>query len=140
MRRANAESLFRWVLVASEAAKVANERFFDSHRGVEFDPVRKVVIIYNNHPYEDRPERRDRELADLETFCRERSWPVLGKGSWPRKGKQADYTRALIVRAPESAVAAIVERYHQVTAATYDDRPALRVINGGKADGGGAGR
>src|SRR5262245_4446515 len=89
-----------WTRLAQCAARVANEQDFDSHRGIYGIEDLDVLCIYDNNPYADDPQRRERELAAFREVLKTEGVKELAFASYPTTGEDAGYTFVMLIDAP----------------------------------------
>lgn len=89
----------KWYHLARAAAADAGENYFPSRRGIwHFEDVDKLCI-YNNNPYANDPERRDKETATFRDWLKSNGIKELAYATYPLTGEDAGYTYAMILDA-----------------------------------------
>jgi len=84
-----------WRRFAKGCAASAHEDHFASRRGVWYYEDLDVLVLYDNNPYADRPQRRGEELAEFRGRLRAAGVEELAYATYPEDG----YTYALVMDA-----------------------------------------
>ena len=79
----------RWVRFARQCARDAFENHFESHHGVWHYEDIDTLVVYSNHPYENEPLRRERELDVLLGKLAAIGVKPLARASYPVGGTDA---------------------------------------------------
>jgi hypothetical protein len=85
--------------LAVAAAKDAHENNFPSRRGTYPIEDQGLVCIYDNNPWANAPGLRAEHLEATRVALEEAGYVVVATGAYPASGKDAGYTRTLLVRA-----------------------------------------
>jgi hypothetical protein len=87
-----------WKRLALEAAREAHEDNFSSRCGVWGFEDSDTLVIYNNNPYSDSATRRDTETAAFRAWMKAERMQELAYATYPREGKDAGYSYAMVIR------------------------------------------
>jgi hypothetical protein len=90
-----------WGDYAQDCARIAHEENFQSRRGcctLENDWGEKVLVFYDNNPYQAGPRYRERQLCRIRQRIDQLGLREVGFATWPPEGQEdAGYTLALLV-------------------------------------------
>ena len=109
-------------LLARASARDAHIKHFSSRRGVWYFEDADLLVLYNNNPH----EHRDEELAALRDILVGHGIKELAFATYPRKGKDAGYTYAMVVDASrdrEELVAELAQQAAIQALKLYDQGP-----------------
>lgn len=100
--------------IAYFAAALAYNTNFSSHRGVEHWEDVDVLVVYNNHPYANDPDRRTHELAAFGQAMRQEGIRELSFASYPTEGDSAGYTFALVLDASRDRIGWVTDTWEEI--------------------------
>lgn len=94
---------------AARLAEWAHEVAFSSRRGVGgCEELPGFVVLYDNNPYQEDPDRRARELQELEARLEAHHIVAVARSSYPPSGPEAGYTTAIVFDAMSAANAEVI--------------------------------
>lgn len=88
-------------VLASEIAREAHEHNFESHWGASELEDGDGFYVFDNHPYQQDPDRRPRQHAELIAYLETRGCKLLATASYPDKGDEAGYTVAHVLQSAD---------------------------------------
>ena len=115
---------YDWSKIALNCAYDAHKNNFVSHRGsypLAISETKAVLVLYNNHPYSNYPERRDEETELFRTWLGELGIPELAYASYPlAPDEAAGYSYAMILDIDDDhqhdLVSAVLRKYEDIPA------------------------
>ena len=90
--------------MALQCAKQACDDNFESRRGVDLLEKERLVCVYNNNPYAQFPDHRDKELARFRELLTEHKLQEVGFATYPLSGEEAGYTFAILIDTDNDAI------------------------------------
>lgn len=110
---AGAAKALLWRAVARAAAEQAHLKHFSSRRGLLYLIDRRVLVVFNNHPYASFRHLRDLELAAFRRRLAKVGIRELAFGTYPAEGPDAGYSYALVLDAHEDREELVARLYDE---------------------------
>jgi hypothetical protein len=88
-----------WYKLARHEAQVNHDSNFPSRRGIYHFEDLDVLLVYNNNPWADDPERRERETTAFREVLEKNGIKELAYATYPLTGADAGYSYAMVIDA-----------------------------------------
>jgi transcriptional regulator with XRE-family HTH domain len=118
-RKAMQTTVSNWAALAENAARDAGEIYFPTRRGIWYFQDVDKLCVFNNNPYANHPDQRDRETAAFRDWLGANGIKELAYATYPQTGVDAGYTYAMILDAGNERKAEVAAEMGRIVAETW---------------------